>query len=152
MDIKTRNEKQLRASYALQKKNNDWNFYEEREFIENLFQTRFNFLITTYALFITAFAVSQEPIFKWFILGIGLFVITLMGLAVVRIRLRAKLIVKMMHKLEDEHQIVKMFDDEIKQHKFMSMINANGIIGVFIPALLVLSFIVLAILLVFFNF
>lgn len=133
--------------YESQNKNLNWNFYNERDFIENLLQTRFNFLITTYALILNAFFLPEMScLLKGIVLCIGFIIITLMGLTVIRIRLRAKLIVEIMDKF-DNNQIVKIFDDEIAKHKFMRKIKANGIIGVFIPIFLVMSLISLGILL-----
>jgi len=60
--LKALTDEEVVQAYKCQKDNNDWTFYQEREFVENLLQTRFNFLITVYTLFLLPFfeAVHQR--------------------------------------------------------------------------------------------
>jgi hypothetical protein len=51
---------QIKDVYYYQRNHSGWTFYQEREFMENLLQTRFNFLITVYALFVTAFFMTAD--------------------------------------------------------------------------------------------
>jgi hypothetical protein len=47
---------QLAAANKVQREQYGWDFSNEREFMENLFCTRFNFLLVAYSLFVTAAA------------------------------------------------------------------------------------------------
>ena len=50
--LKTISKEEARETYKKQKEH--WNYYNEREFSEELFNQRFNFLLITYSIFIAA--------------------------------------------------------------------------------------------------
>jgi hypothetical protein len=76
---------EVNQAYEHQKKNGDWTFYQEREFVENLLQTRFNFLIAIYTLFLLPFFQVNDKNTKMVILFLGLIIVGIMGLAVYRV-------------------------------------------------------------------
>jgi hypothetical protein len=141
---------EIRRSYEEQKKNKDWTFYQEREFVENLLQTRFNFLITVYTLFLLPFFQACNKESKIVILLLGLFIVGIMGLAVYRVYVKFDIIMKILYKL-DEYHVFLIQGKETKAKKF-KLFNTNPLIGYVIPVFLFLSIVIMGILLIFFDF
>jgi hypothetical protein len=143
-------DEEIRRSYELQKKNGDWTFYQEREFMENLLQTRFNFLITVYTLFLLPFFQATTKESKMVILFLGLIIVGIMGLAVYRIYVKIDIILKILHEL-DEYHVFLMVKKELKARKF-KLFEVNPFIGWVIPLFLFLSIIIMGIMAIVFGF
>jgi hypothetical protein len=129
---------EIKEAFEYQKEKTGWTFYNEREFMENLLQMRFNFLIAVYALFLNALFLSKNT--KMIILIIGLIIVFIMGLTVYRIYKKLIIILRIIHKLGEQH-VFSIVDKEIRSHK-TGFIGVNEFIGITIPVLLVSSFIV----------
>jgi hypothetical protein len=141
---------EIKQAYEYQKKNGDWTFYQEREFEENLLQTRFNYLITVYTLFLWPFFQAKEKDSKIVILLLGLIIVGIMGLVVYRMYVKFDIIMKILHKL-DEYHVLRIQDKEVKTKK-RRLFNVNPFIGYVIPLFLFLSIIIMGILLIVFDF
>jgi len=141
---------EVKQLYEYQKKNNDWTFYEEKEHVENLLQTRFNFLITVYTLFLLPFFQVTDIASKVVILLLGLIIVGIMGLVVYRAYVRTDVILKILHRL-DEHHVLLICEKEIKARKF-KLFGVNPFIGFIIPIFLFLSIIAMGVLLIVFDF
>jgi hypothetical protein len=160
---------EIKASFELQRKYQIWNFYDEREFIENLLQTRFNFLITTYALFLTVLFTTQKSNSKIIITIIGFIILGLMSLTVCRIYVKLIIMLKILRNMGDFHVAPKVDkelngnkayapgsketvplnkDGKFKRYKFR-LFGVNIIIGIIIPYLIVFSFLVFFVMLKF---
>lgn len=131
----------IRAREALdyQRKKYNWTFYEERQFMENLLQTRFNFLIVIYAMFFNVFFRSAEE-FRIIISICGFIITLLIWLTIYRIYLKLDVILKILHNMEDMCTF-KMINEELGK-RVSCLPNVNKLIGIFIPFLLTVSFIV----------
>jgi hypothetical protein len=141
---------EIRQSYEYQKRNNDWTFYQEREFVENLLLTRFNFLITVYTLFLLSFFQANDKETKMVILFLGLIIVGIMGLTVYRAYIKFDIIMKILYKL-DEYHVFLIVEKETKARKY-KLFNVNPLIGYVMPVFLFLSIIIMGIMVIFFDF
>jgi hypothetical protein len=134
--------------FEYQKKHIGWTFYNEREFIENEFHTRFNFLIATYALFINAIFLTEanDSNSKMVLLIIGLLVFTVMCATVNGVYRRLKVLLKILYLLEENH-VFPIVDRELKKNvliRFLRVNNlfrSNELMGIYMPLLIISSFI-----------
>ena len=115
-DLITLTNEEIRQSYECQRKNGDWTFYQEREFMENLLQTRFNFLMTVYTLFLFPFFQSTNKESKMVILILGLIIVGIMALSVYRIYVKVDIVLKILHKLDDYHVFLFQARETMKIH------------------------------------
>jgi hypothetical protein len=141
---------EIEQAYEFQRTNTDWTFYKKREFVENLLQTRFNFLITAYTLFLVPFFEVKNKDAKFVLLCIGLIIVVFMGLTVYRVYVKLDVIMKILYKLGGCHVLLvqKKETDARKKHLF----GVNPIIGYIVPIFLFLSIVVMGILLIVFDF
>ena len=138
---------EIHKAYEFQMKNTDWTFYSEREFIENLFSTRFNYLLVLYSLFIAAFAAIDGKINKLIILALGLIVIFLVSLTIYRAYIKLIINFKILHDMPDQH-VFPMIAKETKSKGKKALSNVNPIIGIIIPCVFICSFVVAFILII----
>jgi len=148
--LKNLTDDKIKWAYKQQKEHKDWTFYDEREFAENQLQTRFNFLITVYTLFLLPFFQSNSKESKIVILLLGLIIVGIMGLVVYRAYIRFDTIIKILYNL-DEYHVFRIQLKGIEGRKF-KLFNVNPFIGYIIPIFLFISIIVMGILLLFLDF
>lgn len=149
-DLSPEEIQQIKDIYRKQKKGGSWNFYQEREYIENLFCQRINFLILSFSLFVTAFASLDDRITQIVILVVG-FIITL-PLSILTVRAYRKLDInlkiifnldddyntmKKVNELMDKYQKPPKIDEKIMKNRFGSY---NRLIGVILPKLICLLY------------
>lgn len=115
-----------------------WSFYDERQFLENLFVQRLNYLIVAYSLFITAFASIDGKLNKLIILFLGLLITSSVSLTIFRAYLKLDIVFQILHKLP-KHHVFRVIQTELDKKNF-SLFNVNPILGWVIPILLALSF------------
>lgn len=129
---------QLRAAYARQREAYDWDFSNEREFMENLFCTRFNFLLVAYSLFVTAAAtaVSNRELFV-FIAFAGATVCFLVSLAIMRAYAKLDVLFKVLYAAFPDHPIAIIDKETAKSGR--RLFRVNPIIAYWVPAFTVLS-------------
>lgn len=102
-------EKQLDTLIQAQHKNSEWNFYHERQHVENLFYSRFNFFLVFYGMLITAIATllsSSEERENSVILGIlilGILVLLLMQYTLCNVYHTLQIILKLVDGLPSYH-------------------------------------------------
>ena len=63
-----------------QKDETGWNFYHERQHVENLFYSRFNFFLVLYGMFVAAIVSLECDSNKLFELGLLMFAIVILSL------------------------------------------------------------------------
>jgi len=148
-DLKALTDEDVINAYKFQRENSDWTLYNERAFVENLLQTRFNFLITVYALFLVPFFGAKDPASKIVLFFLGLIIVGIMGLAVYRAYVKFDIIMKMLYKLGDNH-VLPLQKRETQKRK-VALFNVNPFIGYVIPIVLFLSIIIMGILLFVFK-
>ena len=125
-----------------------WDFYSEREFLENLMSQRFNYLLLIYSLFITAFAAIDGKVNRLIIIVLGFIFITLVSFTVYRAYFKVIILLKILHNLWDDH-VIPFTDKEVNEYKFAALGNVNPLIGIWIPLLCIASFIAAFILIIF---
>src|SRR5258706_8865986 len=76
-----------------------WTFYSEREFIESLFNQRFNYLIVMFSLFITAAASVSSKQNLLIVLFLGLTFSFLMSLTIYRAYVKLIILLDILYKL-----------------------------------------------------
>jgi hypothetical protein len=130
---------ELETLLKSQKKDADWTFYNEREFLENLLQTRFNFLIAVYAIFFAAFFTAKVDD-RIIILFIGFFVTLLVSKTVFRIYFKVDILLKILYELGDNYtsSIIKKEMSEVDDNSE----SVNLLIGICIPLFLTTTFLI----------
>jgi len=132
---------EIKEVYEYQMKSTDWTFYSEREFVENLFSNRFNYLLVVYTLFVTAFSAIVGTTNKLIILYLGLLVTFLVSLTIYRAYVKLIITLKILHSLDEKH-VFPIISKETKSKGFLALGNVNPIIGIVIPLVFILSFII----------
>ncbi|MDR0970163.1 MAG: hypothetical protein LBM67_06470 [Lentimicrobiaceae bacterium] len=132
--------KEIREAYELQQKNSDWNLYSEREFVENLLSNRFNFLLVTYSFFVMAFVSIDGKINKLVILTLGLIIVTLVSMTIYRAYRKLMINLKYLHDLKEYH-VFPLIRKEVESRRD-NIGNVNPIIGIIIPSIFVVSFVI----------
>lgn len=124
---------EIRKAFEFQVSNNLWNFYNEREFLENLLSQRFNYLILVYSLFISAAAVMYSNGSEYLLLIIfliGTIVTRLTCITIYRVYGKMMINLEILDKLGDLH-VFPFIRIETKARKIKCE-NANKIIGIVI--------------------
>jgi len=136
--VKVYSVEELRAANGRQRENYDWDFSSEREFMENLFSTRFNFLLVVYSLFVTAAAaaVQTRPLFV--AIGFaGSAVCLMVSLTIIRAYAKLDILFKILYRAFPDHPI-SMIDKETRKSS-RRLFRVNPIIAYWVPAFTVLS-------------
>jgi hypothetical protein len=123
---------EINQAVLYQKDKIGWDFYSERQFTENLFSTRFNYLIGIFSLFIAASASVKTQSNLIGVLILGTILTLLISLTIYRIFIRLIIILKILYKLDDNH-VFPMIDREIKAIGKKAFIGVNQIVGIYIP-------------------
>ena len=117
-----------------------WDFYSEREFVENLFNQRFNYLIVMYSLFITAAATVSSNADLIIVLSLGVVMTILVSLTVYRAYVKMIITLKILHNLENH--VFQIIDKEVKSIGKRSLFGVNQITGILIPAICIVTLII----------
>lgn len=127
-----------------------WDFSQERQLIENLLCTRFNFFLVFYSLVVIGFVTTTECKYKPIILILGAIISILLALVIYRSHIKLDLILKNhldLNKKKPTHP-AGIINQECNQLEGLvnKIFSVRWIIGWFIPLLCCLSLIVGAIL------
>ena len=136
-------DEEIREKYVRQRESKDWTLYSERSFIENLFSTRFNYFIAALSIFATVAARIESAEVLCIVLFCGTTILILMALAIYRVYAKLIIILKMLYRLPDYH-VFPMIDretDRIKKGNQL-LVPVNSIIGVIIPFIGCLIFVI----------
>lgn len=146
-------QEELVEAYKKQIENHVWNFFDERKHVEDLLCQRFNYLILAFSLFTTAFATIDGKCNRIVILSAGIVVLTALGCTVYRAYLKLDINLKILHKLQDAgmdddsserttgYNAMAIIDKEVRKRR-VQLINMNKAIGIGIPLLLVVLYII----------
>jgi hypothetical protein len=137
-------EEQIKEAYKYQQQYSDWTFYSERKFVETLVSNRFNCLLVLYSLFVTAFATMEGKVNKIIILATGLLIMVLISWTIYRAYVKLDIILKILYDLGKQH-VFPFIGNELKGKRPV-LRNVNPIIGIWIPFVFIVSFIVAIIL------
>lgn len=121
----------------------DWNFNHEREFLEDQFCQRSNFLLVAYGLVVTAAASTSDKSTRITVLILGCIITIILGRTLYRVYKQVDRILTILHQIS-EHPI-KFINESVlhpdKQFGYNSF-NGNGLIGFILPAVCAGSLIV----------
>lgn len=116
----------------------EWTLSSERQFMENLFCQRFNFLFVGFALVVTAAASANTQTKLIAVLGVGTLITVLTSLTVWRAYEKLVLIFTMLYRLDD-HPIKIVGDEHDAQPAYRRVFPVNALIGRWIPLICSLS-------------
>lgn len=141
---------EIRNIYMEQKKEKKsncgagWDFWDERVHIENLFCTRFNYLILCYSLFVAAFASIIGNTSKLVILGVGFIVLLMITIFLIRAWEKLDILLKIVYNLNpSESNGLLLIDDLVnKKRTFRLVKKYNRMAGVWLPIILCISFLI----------
>jgi hypothetical protein len=128
----------------------DWNFSNEREFIEEVLCTRFNFFLVFYSLVIAGFVTTTNECYKPLILILGTIISVLLALVIYRSHIKLDIILNDCLGLRSPNSkhpaaIVEQMCNARKPW-IRKIFSVRWIIGWFIPLLCCISLFVGAIL------
>ena len=141
-NLNTIDKKLIEESIKVQRKLG-WDYYQEREFVENLFCQRFNYFLIVYSLFITAAASVKTVDNLTIVLILGIILTT--GIWVTLYRAFIKLIVnlKILHQIPEDGHVFQVINNEIKSYHWIKKLwGVNDLIGIYIPLFCILTLIV----------
>jgi hypothetical protein len=138
--LNTLSKKAIQEAFDFQKEKVGWDFYSEREFVENLFNQRFNYLIVMYSLFITAAATVSSNADLIIVLSLGVVMTILVSLTVYRAYVKMIITLKILHNLENH--VFQIIDKEVKSIGKRSLFGVNQITGILIPAICIVTLII----------
>lgn len=121
----------VKEAFEKQRKDVGWTFYDEREFVENIFCQRFNFLLIVYSLFITAVATADTPIAKISILFVGVVFTGVLGLVIYRAYIKLIILLKILHSLEGH--VFSTIEIELNAFGKKAFRKVNHYMGIYIP-------------------
>lgn len=121
--------------YEEQRKNGDWTFYNEREFMENLFCTRLNYFFVIFSLILMAAVTVRSNTNLILVLLIGVIIQLLLWFSVYRIYIKLDIVLKILHNL-DEYHVFSVTDKCLKERKHHSF-RVISLLGTWLPLLCV---------------
>ena len=121
--------------YEKQRENGDWTFYEEREFMENLFCTRLNYFFIIFSLILMAAVTVRSNANLIWILLIVVIIQSLLWFSVYRIYIKLDIVLKILHNL-DEYHVFSVTDKCLKERKHCSF-KVVSLLGTWLPLLCV---------------
>ncbi len=130
--IKSMQKKYLIDAFSHQKKDVGWDFYLERQFVENLFCQRFNYLIGIFAIIIAGAGSAKNQIFLISILIIGFIITFLLSLTLYRAYVKLIILLSILHKMDEKH-VFPIVEKEIRAYGRKALFGVNQIIGIYLP-------------------
>ena len=109
----------------------DWSLSDERQFVENLVQQRFNFLLVVFSFVIAGAMGATSQIKLNILLGVGSVVCTLVSLTVYRAHVKLDQILKVLHKTPGHP--VALSGEMVEKLGWQGLFSATAIIGVIVP-------------------
>ena len=136
--LKKLTDKEILDAYEHQCRSGQWSFSDEREFVENLFCQRFNFLLLAYSVVIAGAVATGNQLLFNIILTAG-FIITTITAAVVH-RAYVKLIATLRICYRIPTHPLPIVDKEVATWTFAKQgFPVNELLGIVLPSLCSLS-------------
>jgi|GEM_PF-637787 len=117
--------------------NYQWNFSQEREFVENLFCQRINFLLIIYAVFITAASCASSQMILFTVLSLGTVLCLLVWFPIRRAYVKLDVNFIILHNLP-QHPF-EFIRTEMTGWRHKPVLNVNWIIGNVVPWFCILT-------------
>jgi hypothetical protein len=114
-----------------------WDFNQEREFMENLLCTRFNFLLVVYSLILAAAAATSSQSNMTIVLYLGSILTFLISITIWRCYVKFDIVCNFLHHLPDHP--FECIRNETKAKGLIGLTGVNSIIGLWIPLFCFLS-------------
>ena len=141
--LSPRQKEEIEEMMQVQKEKTDWNFYHERQHVENLFYNRFNYFLMLYGFFIAAIATLENAtnctICSKIMVGLLIFgIIILIGVWATLWRNYHTLcvVLEIIDNLPDYHSS-PILSDYMK--KYSKTIKSKTLMTIFIPAFCIIS-------------
>ncbi len=148
-DLNTIDDGLIKESLKTQK-DLGWDFYDEREFMENLFCQRFNYFLIVYSLFITAAASVKNEKSLIIVLSLGIFLTISIWLTLYRAYVKLIINLKILYRIPKKGHVFQVINNEIKTYNWVKrLFGVNSLIGVYIPIFCILTLITALILVLF---
>lgn len=128
----TLSEDEVKAAYDAQCSKGAWTFSDERQFAENLFCQRFNFLLVVYSLIIAGAASTSSALLFKIILSVGLVVTVLTSCTVWRSYAKVIVTLQILYRIA-EHPISVVHRENQARHVLQRSFAVNLVLGVLIP-------------------
>jgi hypothetical protein len=138
--LKTITRDQLDKLHREQSEHFDWTLSSEREFVENLFCQRFNFMLVLYSLFVAAAASANTQPKLTAILGLGALITTLTSLTIWRAYEKLIINLSMLYRLQKHPLSVVGRENDARPHLKRGF-PVNSILGIWVPLICSVSLI-----------
>ncbi len=127
-------------------KKSGWTFFSERQFVEGLFCTRFNYFIATVSVLSAAITQIESLFIMFLVILVSLILLILMALNIYRAYFKLMILAKIIYKLES-FNVPNIIDIESKSkfNKNKLSFSSNPIIGFIIPAICILTYLIMLI-------
>lgn len=127
---------QLANAAKVQSERYSWNFFNEREFMENLMCQRFNFLLVFYSIFVAAAASATSQDFFIAVMLMGSVLTLMIWLMIWRAFVKFRIAIRICYRLE--FSAIDIVDEETKLRKDR-LFPVNDLLAIWIPMVCFLS-------------
>jgi len=131
-------DEEIQDALRYQKEHSDWNLYSERELLENVLSQRVNFMLATFALFLTAAASVSSKDNLMIVLGLGAAFDILLFLTIYRIHVRQDVVIRMLYRAESKH-VLPLVKKEIDRLGWKAFRGVTTIVHIWIPLLCIIT-------------
>lgn len=117
-----------------------WNFYNEREFLENLFCQRFNFFLVVYTIILAGIATVNSVQGMIIIESIGIVLTIGLWLTLYRAYIKLIILLKILHIIPEKGHVFGIINRELETYcRVKKLWGVNGLIGIAIPVFSILT-------------
>jgi hypothetical protein len=137
----TVSEEDLAGVHRRQYDKYEWNLSSERQFMENLFCQRFNFLLVGFSLVVTAAASANTQTKLVAVLGVGALITVLTSFSIWRAYEKLVIVFTMLYRLED-HPLTMVGAEHDARPAFRRVFRVNPLLGRWIPLICSLTLLI----------
>jgi len=135
--LRVLSDQQINDALKFQNDHSSWSFYSERELLETVISQRINFVITVFALFITAAATVRTDYHLRIVLCLGATLVFLLLLSIYRVHIRLDIVQKILYKAKEDH-VFPLVQKEIIALGWRAMGKATTLLHLWIPLICIL--------------
>ncbi len=118
--LRLTSDEEIKDALQFQQKHSSWNLYLEREFLENTLNQRVNFVIASFALFVTAAATVKQVISFRVVLLTGAILLFVLTITTWRVYIRLDIVLKMLYKT-DPKEVLPFVQREVSALKWKAL-------------------------------
>jgi len=138
-DLKTITNEEIKAAYKYQQKIG-WTFNDEKELTDTIFNSRFNFLLVAYTLFLNIYFLAGDKNEKLSILVIGLLIISFLYIPIHRAYTRYNYVINILCSIDDK-ETTPIILHGCANKRILKILPPSVVTGYIIPIIMILSFI-----------